>query len=125
MWIHTQLAGEEARVAIRALERAAADYADAANYWAYPGPNSNTFAERMARAAGVPLDLHHNAVGKDWSWLRIGPSSTRTGVELETPLLGIQLGLREGIELHVLQLTFGIDFWPPALLLPGAPRLGF
>jgi hypothetical protein len=30
--------------------------------------------------------------------------------------------LREGIELHVLQLTFGISFWPPRLELPFLPE---
>ena len=40
--------------------------------------------------------------------------------------LGVKLGLKEGIELHVIGLSFGIDLWPPAIILPLGPgRLGF
>ena len=55
-----------------------------------------------------------------------GISSERTGVQLETPLVGLKIGLREGIEVHVIGLAFGIDLWPPAIILPLGPgRIGF
>jgi len=33
--------------------------------------------------------------------------------------------LSEGIEINILGLTFGIDFWMPAIKLPFVGRLGF
>ena len=54
-----------------------------------------------------------------------GPTTTGLGLELDTWLFGIQIGIEEGIEFHFLNLTFGIDLFPPALKLPFAPRLGF
>ncbi|MCA8923792.1 MAG: DUF3750 domain-containing protein [Planctomycetes bacterium] len=120
------LSGADAKRAIGILRAEAADYEAPDLYVAWPGPNSNTFVERLLRRCpGLDAALHHNSIGKDWAWLRVGPSATGSGVELETPLLGVQLGLEEGVELHVLQLTFGIDLWPPALELPFLPRLGF
>ena len=126
VFLHTVVAGPEAEAMIHQIEAAAADYAHAANYWGWPGPNSNTFVEHVVRAVpGLRYSAHHNAIGKDWAWFRAGPTTSATGLELETPLLGVQLGLTEGVEVHVLQLTFGVDLWPPALLLPFLPRLGF
>ena len=38
----------------------------------------------------------------------------------------VYLGLKEGIELHVIGLSIGIDFWPPAIIVPLGPgRIGF
>lgn len=102
----------------------AANYPDAAGYRAWPGPNSNTFVEWLAQQAGMPVVLPGNAVGKDYTpWLRVGPSSSGTGVELETIVLGAQLGLREGVELHLFGLTFGVGLWPPQLQLPFLPAI--
>ena len=58
----------------------------------------------------------------------IGASRTTggTGVQLETPFVGLRIGLKEGIEVHVLCLAIGVDFWPPAIILPiTSGRLGF
>jgi hypothetical protein len=44
-------------------------------------------------------------------------------VRLDTLPLGFALGLREGVELHLLQLTFGISLWPPRLELPFLPEI--
>jgi hypothetical protein len=41
-------------------------------------------------------------------------------------VLGVKLGLKEGIEIHIIGLSFGIDLWPPAIILPLGPgRFGF
>ncbi len=40
-------------------------------------------------------------------------------------LLGLSLGLREGVELNLLGLVLGLDLVHPALKLPGIGRLGF
>ena len=120
------LEGRQAKRVARMIRGLADAYEDPAFYWAWPGPNSNTFVERVVRRCPeLEVELHHNAIAKDWALLRVGPSATRSGVEVETPILGLQLGLEEGLELHVLQMTFGVDLWPPALKLPFLPRLGF
>lgn len=96
-------------------------------YRQWPGPNSNTFiAWVVERTPGLHAELHHNAVGKDYpdGW-RLGRTSAGWGVEVETAWLGAGVGLSQGVELHLLGLTAGIDAWPPALKLPFLPRLGF
>lgn len=125
--LHAVVRGPEAERIGQEVVRLARGYPDARVYNGWPGPNSNTFVERLGRAVdGLRFQLHHDAVGKDLDGLlRLGLSATGSGVELETPLLGLQLGLEEGLELHVLQLGFGLDLWPPALELPFLPRLGF
>jgi len=97
------------------------------HYLPWPGPNSNTFVDRLLRLCGLHADLPATAVGKDYRGvIGISRTSGGTGLQLETPIFGLRLGLTEGIELHLLALAFGVDFWPPALLLPIDPgRLGF
>lgn len=119
--------GADAERIARELQAVALEYEDDGRYHAWPGPNSNTFVERVGRAVpGFRFEQDHNAVGKDYSGIvRAGGTSTGTGLELETALLGLQVGLSEGLELHVLQLTLGVALFPPALKVPFLPRLGF
>jgi hypothetical protein len=97
------------------------------DYIFYPGPNSNTFGDVVLRRCKLSGALPSTSVGKDWRGLiGAGLTSERTGVQLETPLVGFKLGLKEGIELHLLGLSVGIDLWPPAIILPIGPgRFGF
>jgi hypothetical protein len=38
----------------------------------------------------------------------------------------VKIGLKEGLEVHIVGLSFGIDLWPPAIILPLGPgRIGF
>ena len=39
-------------------------------------------------------------------------------------LLGLTLGLNEGIEVNIIGLNFGLDFLRPAIKIPFAGRLG-
>jgi hypothetical protein len=96
-------------------------------YWPMPGPNSNTYVDQMLRRCGIRLELPATAIGKDYRG-PVGASVTSggTGVQLETWLAGLKLGLTEGVELHILGLSIGVDFWPPALIVPVNPgRIGF
>lgn len=96
-------------------------------YFPIPGPNSNTFVDQLLRRCKIPIDLPPTAIGKDYRGI-LGASRTSggTGIQLETWLAGIKIGLKEGVELHFLGFTVGVDFWPPAFLLPVNPgRLGF
>jgi len=96
-------------------------------YVFYPGPNSNTYGDAMLRTCGLHASLPATSVGKDWRGLfGAGVTSEGTGLQLETPVLGVKIGLKEGVEVHVIGLSFGIDLWPPAIILPLGPgRLGF
>lgn len=127
--LHGLWRGEEAERAAACIERVAPALQShiEAHYILYPGPNSNTFGDRVLHACKLAASLPATSVGKDWRGVfGAGISSERTGVQLETPLVGLKIGLREGIEVHVIGLAFGIDFWPPAIILPLGPgRIGF
>jgi hypothetical protein len=97
------------------------------DYFPIPGPNSNTYVDQMLRRCDIPVDLPATAIGKDYRGVA-GASITSggTGVQIETWLGGVRIGLKEGVELHILGLTLGVDFWPPAILVPVNPgRIGF
>lgn len=118
--------GEEARRAIDGIDARSKELARKyEDYVAWPGPNSNTFVAEVAR--GVPelaFVFDPNAVGKDYGgWFDAGLTASRTGVRVDTLPLGVALGLREGVELHVAQLTLGLSFDPPGLSLPFVPQI--
>ena len=99
--------GEEARLAIPVIHTFTERYE--LDYEAWPGPNSNTFISDLLDATdGIDAQLHHNAAGKDFPWGYFDLGFDSSG----------------GIELHLMQLTLGISFWPPAIKLPLLPRLG-
>jgi hypothetical protein len=73
----------------------------------------------------VSADMDPRAIGRDYHGCAgIGRTTTATGVQAESSLLGVKLGLEEGVELHFLGFTLGSDFWPPALKTP-LGRFGF
>lgn len=125
--LHKVWRGAEADRAAACLEREAGPWLKRLNYRFYPGPNSNTFGAMMLRACKLSASLPATAIGKDWRGLvGAGRTTERTGVELMTALAGIRIGLKEGLSIHVLGLEFGIDLWPPALIVPLGPgRIGF
>jgi hypothetical protein len=81
----------------------------------------------MLRRCRLHASLPATSVGKDWrGWFGITRTTEGTGFQIETPFLGLRIGLKEGIEVHVIGLSLGIDVWPPAIILPLGPgRLGF
>ena len=127
--LHATWRGAEADEAAACIEREAhaiiRDIDD--HYIFYPGPNSNTFGDRILRKCHLHASLPSTSVGKDWRGIiGGGVTSEGTGLQVETPVLGLKVGLKEGIEVHVIGLSFGIDLWPPAIILPLGPgRLGF
>jgi len=127
--LHAVWRGPEAERGIACLRRhEGAIQADIyPHYLPWPGPNSNTFVDRLLRLCHLHADLPVTAIGRDYRGV-IGLSRTSggTGFQIETPIFGLRLGLTEGIEVHLLALAFGVDLWPPALILPIDPgRLGF
>jgi hypothetical protein len=122
-WIDREWHGADAERIATAL--AATGYPYAREYLAWPGPNCNTYTAWVLRQANVGADLPPRAVGKDYLGLAgAARTTTGTGFQLETPLLGLKLGLRDGVELHVLEATFGLDVLPPAIKTPFG-RVGF
>jgi len=92
-------------------------------YKTYPGPNSNTFIEKIVREVkGISAILDHNAIGKE-NGFYAGKTSGGSGFKLQTPILGIALGLKEGVEVSVLGLSAGVSAYPPAIRIPFLPKL--
>jgi hypothetical protein len=127
--LHKVWRGPEAEAAAACIEKVGPDIKSdiEAHYIFYPGPNSNTFGDRVLRKCGLHASLPSTSVGKDWRGLiGAGISSEGTGIQLETPLIGFKIGLKEGVEVHIIGLSIGIDLWPPAIIVPMGPgRIGF
>ncbi len=125
--LHRVWRGEEAERAATCLEAKARPWIHELHYVFYPGPNSNTFGAAMLRACNLHASLPATSVGKDWHGLVGGGVTTEgTGLELQTAVGGVRIGLQEGLQIQVLGIEVGIDLWPPALIVPFGPgRLGF
>ena len=125
--LHAVLRGADAEAAIPCIERELVLYNKEESYGFWPGPNCNTFVERVARHCGIHVDLPATAVGRDYRGI-VGASTTSggTGVQFESVVFGLKIGLTEGIEIHLFGLAFGFDAWPPAIIVPLGPgRIGF
>ena len=123
-----ELRGEAATDAIPKILAAVASYPYPNEYQLWPGPNSNTFMAYIGRQVPeLRMDLPSNAIGKDYpingSITDRTPSGT--GYQLSMfGLLGLAVGRDEGVELNLLSLNFGIDFFRPAIKLPIVGRIG-
>jgi hypothetical protein len=116
--------GADARALLAVLRRPG-EYPHRNTYVAVPGPDCNTYVAWVLREAGVSADLDPRALGKDY----LGPvgvarTTTGTGVQAESALLGVKVGVQDGVELHFVNFTGGIDTWPPAIKTP-LGRVGF
>lgn len=121
--------GEKAGIIISKIKNLLKDYPFKDRYTVYPGPNSNTFVSYLIRnIEEIDCELPATAIGKDY----FGPGQfysntpSNTGFTLNAyGLFGITLGLKEGIELNLFGLNFGLDFYYPAIKLPIIGRIGF
>lgn len=124
-----ELKGEKAELAIPKIAAAARAYPYQETYRLWPGPNSNTFISYIIRNTDeLGVELPPNAIGKDWIGRGdfFGRSESGTGYQLSAyGAFGLTLGLAEGVEMNLLGLSFGLDFWRPALKLPFVGRIGF
>lgn len=120
--------GEGVDAMIDDIEAAIARYPYADEYRSYPGPNSNTFLAHIGREVpALRLDLPANAIGKDYRPVTrpFGVSPSGSGLQFSLlGLLGVSIGLEEGLELNLLGLNFGVDLKRPALRLPAIGRVG-
>jgi len=123
-----ELRGEAAAAAVPKIIEAVASYPYPNEYKVWPGPNSNTFMAYIGRQVPeLKLDLPSTAIGKDdpsnGSLLDRTPSGT--GYQLSMlGVLGVSMAREEGFELNLLGLSFGVDFFHPALKLPFIGRVG-
>ena len=97
------------------------------DYFPIPGPNSNTFVDVLIRECALGVELPATAIGRDYRGIAgVSGTETRTGVQFESVLFGLRLGLVEGVEFHFLSFVFGLHIWPPGITLPVNPgRIGF
>jgi hypothetical protein len=121
------LRGDGVDATIDRIEAAVAAYPYPDSYRAWPGPNSNTFTAFVARRVPeLRLDLPPHAIGKDWlpgAILARTPSGTGWQLSL-AGVLGVAVGVEEGLELNLLGLSVGVDANDLALRLPGFGRVG-
>lgn len=123
------LTGEAAEMAIPQIEKAVRKYPLGDSYKLWPGPNSNTFVAYVIRnVPELTVELPPTAIGKDFLGYTVfhAPTPSQTGYQVS--ILGavsLIVGLKEGIEIGLLGLSLGVDFYPPALKLPIIGRLGF
>lgn len=119
--------GEDADPLIERVEAAVASYPYPMSYRTWPGPNSNTFTAWVGRSVPeLRLKLPSTAIGKDFlpgSMAATTPSGT--GAQFSFfGLTGLAVGWKEGIEVNLLTLNFGVEVNPPALKLPMVGRIG-
>jgi hypothetical protein len=121
--------GEKAEAMIPSVMKAIESYPYPDSYRVWPGPNSNTFVSHIMRnTPGISVELPPNAIGKDWisGGQPVGITESGTGVQVSLlGALGVTVGLAEGVEVNILGMAFGVDFWRPALKLPFIGRVGF
>ena len=94
----------------------------------WPGPNSNTFVAWIARQfPQLEIELPPTAVGKDFLGRGFEVMRTPSGTGWQftyAGYVGAALGLREGVELHLLGATLGLDPEELAIKLPSIGKVG-
>ena len=122
------LEGAPAAAALPKIMAAIESYPYARDYTLWPGPNSNTFTAWIGRAVpALEMDLPPTAIGKDYqpAARMIGPAVSGTGVQFSLfGLFGVTAALREGLEVNIAGLSFGIDPDDLNIKLPGVGRIG-
>lgn len=121
------LRGKEAAELIPRVDAAARSYPFPSKYVLWPGPNSNTLPAYIGRAVPeLGLTLPVTAIGKDFlggsAILARAPSGTGWQISL-SGMLGILIARKEGIEMNLFGLVYGVRFSPPGILLPGIGAL--
>lgn len=114
--------GKNAENMIPQIEKAVKAYPYSDEYITWPGPNSNTFIAYIGRAIPeMHLLLPSNAVGKDFTGSQfLVKTPSGTGYQLSIyGLLGITMAWKEGIEINLLGLVYGISPSTLTLKLPG------
>lgn len=128
-FVHS-VTGEEAGRLIPQIDAAIESYPWRNNggYRIWPGPNSNSFVAHVLREVpDIAVRLPPNATGRDYApglaSVRLAPDWRDLHVTLGG-LAGFAVGVRSGLEVHLLGLVAGVDFVNPALKVPALGSVG-
>jgi hypothetical protein len=125
----SRLEGDAAAALIPEIEATIAHYPyqKRGAYVIWPGPNSNSFVAWVVRnTKGFRAELPPVAVGKDWlaPGFAIAPAPSKTGWTLSIGgFVGGTVAWEEGVELHLLGSTIGVDGNDLAIKLPALGKL--
>ena len=115
--------GSKAQELIAQINQAANSYPYSNQYTIWPGPNSNSFIAHIGREVpDLGFVMPSNAIGKDFISKNkfFSRAVSNTGYQISLfGLLGITIAKKEGIEINLLGLVYGIKFAPFKILLPG------
>lgn len=120
--------GEKAEKLISKIHKEVKNYPFTNKYSYWPGPNSNTFIAFIGRKVPeLRLLLPSIAMGKDYLMRGFFVRAiSGTGFQISFyGMLGLTLALKEGIEINILGLVYGISLFPLAIKLPGFGDLRF
>jgi hypothetical protein len=125
-----KMEGNEAARIIPAIEASVQNYPHQkkGSYNVWPGPNSNTFVAWVVRhTSGFNAELSPVAVGKDWlgNGFSTAQAPSKTGWTVSVGgYVGGTMAWEEGVELHLLGSTIGLDLNDLAIKLPALGKIG-
>ncbi|MFP8968271.1 DUF3750 domain-containing protein [Pokkaliibacter sp. CJK22405] len=123
-----ELRGPKAAEAIAHIFEAERRYPYNDVYRAWPGPNSNTFVAWVVREVPeLTVALPGNALGKDYLGESrfVAPAPSDTGYQVSLwGVLGGTLAAHEGVELNLLGMVLGYNWYDHYLKLPGVGDIG-
>jgi len=118
--------GEQAKKIISQLDGVIGRYPYPTEYEAWPGPNSNTFVSWVIRQIPeMDVALPNHAIGKDYLGNEV-VSKVPGGSGYQLSLggyFGVLAGVREGLEVNLLGLSFGVNPLGLGIKLPGIGEL--
>lgn len=124
-----EIKGEQAEQLIPKIQTAVSRYPynQHGSYRVWPGPNSNTFVAWIGRELPeLGLEMPPHAVGKDYIGDGIALAVTPSGSGWQLSfwgVLGMAVAWQEGLEVHLLGATIGLDFNDLGIKLPGIGAL--
>lgn len=115
--------GKKAEALIPQIKKAIKEYTYSDTYSYWPGPNSNTFTAHIGRTVPeLGMVLPGTAIGKDYfnnnRYTGTMPSGTGYQFSLKG-LFSIGISKKEGLEINLLGLVYGIRINPFGITLPG------
>ena len=126
-WLLKEIRGNAAEILIPKVQAAIAAYPYKETYYYWPGPNSNTFTAFVGRAVPeLHLALPSIAIGKDYLgfWRIFAKAPSNTGYQFSLlGMLGILIAQKEGIEINIFGMVYGISFKPFGIIIPGLGKI--
>ena len=107
----------EAVKLIANIERSPEHYPFQNTYRYWPGPNSNTYVQRILNTAKLDYALGPTAIGKDYYGLLAVKRLAKT-FQFSTPILGFKIRIPDRFEFNVFTLIMGFNLRPFQLIHP-------